>query len=306
MAGSRRYDLLAVDLDGTLIGPDGRISDENVEAIGRAREAGLEVVVCTGRAMVESAAQLERIGGRRPASGRAEAPMICVGGAMVCDTASGRTLYRRPMGRRLVSSLCDHFAEHRRAPLLLKDRDAAGFDYLVVDSGPIEHPTRWWFEHMDVEVKFVPSIEADDHPEHTVRVGFAAVSSVMHELAASVHERFGGEAVTQHFSAVAGGPQSAGALGIMDETVHLLEVFDPQVNKWTGIGELARRHEIEPSRIAAIGDEVNDVAMIDGAALGIAVGNAVPSVKAVADVEAPSHGEHAVAFAIERILDGSW
>lgn len=300
-----RYDLLALDLDGTLFGPDGRVSAVNAAAVDRARAAGIEVVICTGRAMIESTTAIRAIRADVPAAGRTVAPMVCAGGAMLCDLASSRTMHRWPMRTDLVTRLCAHFAARGRAPLILKDRDAAGFDYLVVNSGPLEKPTQWWFSVMDVEVKFIDRIEDDPHPEHSVRVGFAAVAHQMHDLAGSVHAEFGRETLTQHFSAVAGSLKD-GPVGVKDESIHLLEVFDPQVSKWTAIHRLALEQGIPRERVAAIGDEVNDVAMIEGAGLGIAMGNAVDAVKKAAKVHTESHAHDGVARAIDRILSGTW
>lgn len=299
------YDLLAIDLDGTLFGPDGKVSPANVAAVRAAREAGVEVVICTGRAMVESVTAITAIEAHVPAVGREVAPMVCAGGAMLSDVAAGRTLHRWPMNQNLVARLCDHFARAKRAPLILKDRDAAGYDYLVVNSGPIEYPTQWWFDVMDVEVKFVDHIDRDAHPEHTVRVGFAATAQIMRDLARSVHAEFGRETFTQHFAAVAGSAKS-GPHGAKDESVHLLEVFDPQVNKWTAVHRLALMQGIPRERVAGIGDEINDLQLVEGAALGIAMGNAIPVVKEAAGRIAPSNAQDGVAFAIERILSGEW
>lgn len=302
---AHRYDLIALDLDGTLFGPDGRVSQANRDAVQRARDAGIEVVICTGRALVESGEAIRAIEAFKPARGREVAPVVCAGGAMVCDASTGKTLHRWPMDEGLVRRLGDHFARLSRAPLILKDRDAAGFDYLVVNTGPIEPPSQWWFNVMDVEVKFIDDIRHDPHPQHTVRVGFAATSSVMHELASGVHEYFGAETLTQHFAAVAGiHPDQPH--GIKDGRIHLLEVFDRQVNKWTAVRRLALEQGIARERVAAIGDEVNDVAMIEGAGLGIAMGNAVASVKHAAKVQTLSHAEDGVAHAIGKILAGEW
>ena len=231
--------------------------------------------------------------------------MVCAGGAMVCDVASTRTLHRWAMDADLVSRLCDHFAREKRAPLILKDRDAAGFDYLVVNSGPIEYPTQWWFDAMDVEVKFIDDIAHDPHPEHTVRVGFAATVDRMAGLAQSIHAEFGREATTQHFAAVSG-PSNGDPNGTKDESIHLLEVFDPHVSKWTAIHRLALEQGIERERVCAIGDEVNDLTMIEGAGLGIAMGNAVEAVKEMAQIETLSYGADGVAHAIDNILTGRW
>lgn len=302
---TRNYDLLALDLDGTLLGPDGLVSPANKAAIARARNEGLEIVICTGRGLIESTHIIDEIDGRTPAAGRAVAPVVCAGGAMVCDAATGRTLHRWAMHQELVARLCDEFARVGRAPLLLKDRDAAGFDYLVVRSGPIEEPTAWWFEAMDVEVKFVGALADDEHPEHTVRVGFAATTEAMEELAGAINARFSGEVVTHNFAAVSG-TGAGGPIGVKDETVHLLEVFDPQVSKWSAIHRLALEQGVARERVAAVGDEINDLAMIEGAALGIAMGNAIDAVKRAAQVETAGHGADGVALAIERILDGEW
>lgn len=305
---NHRYDLLALDLDGTLFGPDGKVSDRNAVAVRRAREAGIEVVICTGRALVESRTAIEAVRADVPARGRSVAPMVCAGGAMLCDAAGAagrRTLHRWPMREDLVRRLCGHFARRRRAPLLLKDREQAGFDYLVVNTGPIEPPCQWWFQVMDVEVKFVDEIDHDPHPEHTVRVGFAAVADQMHELARGVHEEFGRETLTQHFAAVAGVRKDQ-PHGARYDGVHLLEVFDPQVNKWTAVHRLALEQGISRERIAAVGDEVNDVALIEGAGLGVAMGNAVPAVMRVANRVTLSNAEDGVAHAIEKILSGEW
>lgn len=302
---NRRFDLLALDLDGTLLGPTGHVSEANRLALDRARRDGLEVVVCTGRGLVESRHIIEAIDGRTPAAGRTQAPIVCAGGAMVCDTVDERTLHRWAMDDDLVRRLCDEFAAAGRAPLLLKDRNAAGFDYLVVNTGPIEPPSAWWFEVMDVEVRFVGSIDDDEHPEHTVRVGFAALTDVMRDLAARITARFGREIMAHHFAAVSGVGDD-GPIGVKDDTVHLLEVFDPKVSKWTAIHRIALEHGIDRNRIAAIGDEVNDLAMIQGAALGIAMGNAIDALKDAADVTTESHADDGVARAIDRILSGEW
>lgn len=302
--GSCRYDLIAVDLDGTLFGPDGKVSPANRQAVRLAREAGVEVVICTGRGVNESRTAITAIDAHLPAKGRDVAPIVVAGGAMVADARTGRTLHRWPMGKTLVERLCQHFKHAGRAPLVLKDRDAAGFDYLVVNTGPIEYPTQWWFEVMDVEVKFIDDIMNDPHPEHTVRVGFAALTPDMQGLAESVQREFGHETTVQHFSAVAGingGPQ-----GVRDDGVQLLEVFDRQVNKWTAVHQLAHGQGIPRERVAAIGDEINDIALIDGAGLGIAMGNAVPEVKKVAQQITAGHHEDGVARAIEKLLSGEW
>jgi len=63
---------------------------------------------------------------------------------------------------------------------------------------------------------------------------------------------------------------------------------------------------VPPERVAAIGDEINDLQLIENAGLGVAMENAVPAVKAVARRVTRSHAHDGVAYAIERILSGEW
>lgn len=304
------YDILAIDLDGTLLGPDGKVSEANAKAVQEARDAGIEVVLCTGRGYRESREAIEAIRADLRAEGRPIAPVVVSGGAMIVDASTDRTLHRWPLDQGLAGELCDLFAEMRRAPLLLKDFDAAGYDYLVINSGPVEPPTQWWFEHMPVEVRFVSDLSEDEHPEHTVRVGFAAGTGAMRELAGAVRERFGRRAVIHAFSAVSSaedrvGPDGRPIVG-KDENIHLLEVFDAQVSKWTAIHRLAMEQGIARERVAAIGDEINDLSMIEGAGLGIAMANAIPEIQEAAGRHTLDHADDGVAHAIGRILSGEW
>lgn len=295
---SARYDLLAIDLDGTLLDPHGRLPKASIEAVARARDAGLHIVVCTGRGFGESKQIVEALGSVGPV------PVIVAGGAMISEAPNGRTLHRWAMDRTLVRELCDHFAARSLAPLLLKDRHAAGFDYLVVNSGPLEEPSRWWFSVMDIEVKFIDHPDHDPHPEHTVRVGFAAHTARMLDLSRSVSEAFGERTTVQHFAAVSGADGSAE--GGKDDAIHLLEVFDRQVNKWSAVRHIAAELGVPRERIAAIGDEVNDLPMIEGAALGIAMDNAVPAVSKAADRHTRDNASDGVGHAIDQILEGVW
>lgn len=300
-----RYDILAVDLDGTLLDPMGRVSDENIAAIDAARRAGVEVVICTGRGLLESRRPLAAINGYAPTRGRTDAPAVVAGGAMVADAVSGRTMQRWPMDLDLVRRITGRFAEAKRASMVLKDPDAAGFDYLIIDSGELDPANLWWFDHMGIQRRHVAHLDHDEHPEHTVRVGFAAATERMLHLGEEILEEFEGQATLHHFAAVSA-KLSGESEGSKDATVHILEAFDPRVNKWTAVEWLAAERGVDPARIAAIGDEINDVALISGAAMGIAMGNAVSAVRDVADRQAPSNEEHGVARAIERILDGAW
>ena len=86
--------------------------------------------------------------------------------------------------------------------------------------------------------------------------------------------------------------------------VHVVECFAPPVNKWYGITQVARQIGISARQIVAIGDDVNDLEMIRGAGLGVAMANAIEKIKAAARWHAPSQDHAGVAATIEALLPG--
>jgi len=296
---SHRYDLIAIDLDGTLLDSTGRVSPRCAEAIGLARAAGITVTVCTGRGLKECAFALEQI--------EQLDPVVVAGGSIVACPRERRTLHRFPMDPELVRRTVDQFVANDHPVLVLKDTDGAGYDYLVVvgeDEHPLDPVTRWWFESMRVSVRTVRSLDEDEHPEHSVRVGVCGVSSTLTEMVGILTEVVGDRVTMHNFPAVVA-PEHARAWG-GERTINILELFDREANKWSAITRVANDRGIEARRIAAIGDQVNDVAMLEGAALGIAMGNAVDDVRRVADRQTRTNDEGGVAHAIEQILSGAW
>lgn len=301
---SRKYDLLAIDLDGTLLCSKGRVSDTNLNMIRRAKAAGMMVSVCTGRGYNECKHITQQI--------EQHDPVVVAGGAIVSEVATGRTLKRFPMGRPLVSRLVDTLTKHDHAALVLKDpcgvRDSGvhdGHDYLIVSPRGIDAVdpiSRWWFKEHKIGVHVVPSLEHDAHPELTVRVGVCGTKRRTQAAADELRIAFAGEVVFHHFGAVVPGTNGQSE----DDQIVILEAFDRQVNKWTAIEWVAEQHGIDPTRIAAIGNDVNDVAMLQAAGLGVAMGNAIPEAKKACGRETLANDDHGVAHAIERILSGEW
>jgi hypothetical protein len=127
-------------------------------------------------------------------------------------------------------------------------------------------------------------------------VGIVGPTHRMPEVAGKVTRRFGSRVFVQHFTAV----KQA------DEDVNVLEVFVRGVNKWAGLNWLAESHDIPAEQVAAIGDQVNDIQMIEGAGCGIAMANAIPQVRQLARYTTASNDQQGVAVAIDRLLNGEW
>lgn len=293
-----RYRLLALDLDGTLFNPESVVSPQNVAAVDRARGAGMRVIVCTGRGLLECVGGLEAIDQRDP--------VVVAGGAIIADPVARTTIHRFNIHQTLVHHAVEIILASRHAALVLKDPLQAGFDYLVVnpEGCPLDPVSQWWFSKMNVEVRYTDSLAKDPCPLATVRVGACGRGHILDGAKGKLIAALGDQAVIHNFPAVVA-PEHARAVG-KGESLNILEIFDRDATKWSAISYLAREWDIPAARIVAIGDEINDVSMIEGAGLGIAMGNAIPATKAAAKRVTLSNAEHGVAHAIDRVLAGEW
>ncbi|MEM9065550.1 MAG: HAD family hydrolase [Planctomycetota bacterium] len=295
---AHNYDLLAIDLDGTFLGPGSSVLDENVAAVRRAREAGLKVVFCTGRGLAESGFAFEACGLEHAD------PVVVAGGALVSDPRDGATLHRFEMSKSLVDEACVKLNRLGHPAMVLKDRAAAGYDYLVVqgDGLSLDPVTEWWFAQLDVLVRFARDTEKDEHPEFTVRVGACARAQTLEPVQSMLRALLGDRALMQQFKAVVQAEHEADG----GEEVHILEIFDARAHKWGALEWVLDREGISAERVCAIGDEINDLTMLQHAGMGVAMGNAIDELRLVADRLCEPNHERGVARTIDRVLDGEW
>jgi len=285
-------DLIAIDLDGTLLGADEQVSPANIDAINRARDAGITVLVCTGRGLTESVRAMKAIDQRDP--------VMVAGGSIIADPITGKTLHRFTMNQAVVAEAVKLFHEVACPALVMKDSAEIGYDYLIVNSDnqhPIHPITEWWFADHQLRVEYANRVEHDKHPEHTVRIGICAESSISIPVSKKIQQLLGDEVWLYDFPCITPSTHSG-------EIVHILEIFAKRINKWAAISWYLEQHSIDPDRVAAIGDQVNDVPMIENAGFGIAMGNAVDAVKAHAKHTTATNNQDGVAHAINAILAG--
>src|SRR4051812_45454934 len=118
---SGRYRILALDVDGTLLDPDGHLRPRTAEAVARAARAGIRPVLCTGRRYRRARDVTEQLG--------LDAPIVCNSGAIVKDPASHRTLWRADFDAALAADVRALFHAFDQPAVVFTDRtpDAADF-----------------------------------------------------------------------------------------------------------------------------------------------------------------------------------
>ncbi|MEO0474901.1 MAG: HAD hydrolase family protein [Planctomycetota bacterium] len=284
-----QYRLIAIDLDGTLLCPEGNVSEENRAALHEAHEAGAMIIPCTGRGWGEAKHAL------------ASVPDSEVGvfntGAMVCGLRDGSTHHSEAFESEVASAVVDLLCEGDEAVLVYTDPDATGYEYVVTGRGELTTNTRWWFEENGLRWVEQPVMERSVL-EHVVRAGAMAVRARADEIGELVDVRLPGRTSFHAFEAV----QEPD----FDEPMFILECFKRGVSKWTGIQHIARQYGISADEIAVIGDQINDVPMFEKAGCAVAMGNAIPVIKETAHYHTLKNDEHGVAHAIKKMLAGSW
>jgi Cof subfamily protein (haloacid dehalogenase superfamily) len=272
--------MIAIDLDGTLLSPDGTVSPRNKAAVQRALRAGMLICFATGRNWTESQTVLDAVAHYSTA--------VFVGGAMVIDTKQRITLHRTAMEPELARQVCRVLEELGHAVLALQDTAEAGIDYLASAEAELNQATRDWMEGTTAQVRMAPRLSQHPH-EHTIRVGICAEHPEVSRVQELLKRQFGERILCQ-------------SLYVPAYAVEVLEVFDPAVNKWEGVLHVARLHNVKPEEIVAVGDDVNDVPMIRHAGLGVAMGNAKPEVQAVAKRIIGSNDEDGLAAFLDELV----
>ncbi len=276
------YRLLAVDIDGTLLDSHSRLPDCHRTALQRAHAAGLRVCLCTGRSLTEA----------RPVIDQLELDLdagVFVFGAIVSDLQTGRSISRSPLPASLADRVVAFFQARGYPILALHDVTEAGVDYRLIEGHRHADACERWLKQTPGRVCRTDRWPAE-HP--VVRLGVIERPENLSDLLG---------ALTGEFPA---GELKCNAIYAPNYRLHVVECFAPPVNKWHGLTQLLRAWELTPDQVAAVGDDVNDVEMIAQAGLGIAMGNAVEAVRAVARWLAPSHDACGLAAAVEVALSG--
>lgn len=279
-----KYKLLALDVDGTLLGPDHEIPPDHAQAIVAAQEAGLRVCLATGRSYIETIGVWRKLPLREPFE-----PMVLIGGALVAEPQGGRTLYQRTIPGDLARRYAAALVEAGYSAMGIVDAWRWGVDYYLAESADAQRVVRDWFGRMKVTVRKTPALCAEADMPPPLRINAVVPPDQAGELADHLARRFGAE-LNIH------------AIYAPNYDVMIVEAFALEASKWTGLQYVAQAYRIGAGQIVAAGDDVNDIAMLSRAGLGVAMSKAPAAVKSAARLTA----ERGLADVIHRMLAGEF
>lgn len=262
--------LIVLDLDGTLLTDEKVISKRTKETLLRAKQAGHEIMIATGRPYRATGMYYKELG--------LQTPIVNFNGAFVHHPLSRdwKTIHE-PINLGVVRDVVDAVESYQIKNLLAEVLDDV---YLHIHDDKIMDAFAWGdptFTTGDLRtyLKQDPTsmlIHAEEHHVESIR-------NHLHEVHAEVidHRRWGAP-------------------------WHVIEIVKSGLNKAVGIQPVAEYLNISQDRIIAFGDEDNDLEMIEYAGTGIAMGNAIAPLKSIANEIIGTNNEDGIGIYLEERL----
>ena len=274
------YRLLAIDVDGTLVNRQDELTPATRAALARAHQAGIHVVLATGRRYARTLHLVEPL--------NINVPLVTASGALVKDPSNHRTLFKAEFDRDVLCRALAIVSHNGYDPVLCADTYAEGFDFYHAADETDSPELAEYFQLNPGCGRIWPELVADPPPG--VFEGFAmGTRDEMIELDGALRQALPGK-LRAHVL------RSPRYVGFMCE-------FSPAgVTKWSAIRRLAHCWGIGDEAICAVGDDVNDIPMIRAAGLGVAMGNALEPVKKAADRIAPGQDEDGLVEVVNWLL----
>jgi Cof subfamily protein (haloacid dehalogenase superfamily) len=280
--------LLALDLDGTVVDSHGNIPELNRIAIGRAIDAGVEVAIATGRRYDFALPIVEQL--------PAPLTLILSNGAIV-KTRSGETLMRRLLPRDIAREVLARTRAHRASAALVFDRPREG--QVVFELIDWDHPRhRRFFESNRPFVSETAPLE-DALVEDPLQVMFTGACTAMRQLFEQLR-------TPADLTSANGATYSVALTEYQHRDFSLVDVVQAGCSKGTALRAWADRQQFTPDEVMAIGDNLNDLEMLEFAGLPIVMGNAGKDLQSRRWHVTASNDEAGVARAIETfVLNGT-
>ena len=262
--------LVTIDIDGTLLNSNKELTSEVKTAIKKATVQGVNIVLATGRptiGVLDLVKELEL--------DNEHGFMITYNGAMIQNAGTEEVLIEHPLSHDdfldielLARKLGVHFHAQDYSRMYTPNRDLS--EYTIHEATltgiPVSYRT---ISEMTPDMKIIKSMMIDKE-------------EILDEAISKIPTDF-----SDRFAIVKSAP-------------FYLEVLNKQATKGEAVKELAAKLNITLDEVMAIGDNENDLSMIETAGIGVAMGNAVPSVKEAANQITTSNDEHGVAHALTQ------
>ena len=265
-----KYKIIALDIDGTLNSSKHKVLPETKDALIAAQEKGLKLVLASGRptpGMMDLAKelQLEKFGGF----------VLSYNGGRITNIKTGEIVHEVFLTPEEAHEIYD-FAKENNVNIMAYD----GGDIITEDHDE--------YIQIESDLNAMPLKKTDNFRKavvnNTIKTLTTGAPEIIAEMEAGYIQKFG-----DRFS-------------ICRSMPFFLEVMPQGINKAASLGRLLETLNMTPADMVACGDGFNDLEMVKYAGLGVAMGNAVAEVKAVADYVTKSNDDNGIVDVIEKFI----
>jgi len=288
------YKLIAIDLDGTLLNPYGKIMEEDKIIIQKAIEKGIMVVLATGRSINSTLNFANEIGNNQY--------LISGNGAVIYDIFKGEIIYNHYLPRDKVLEIIDiceknsiYYSIFTENTIITKSLNYNVLFYC--------NENRNKEEKRKTQINIVENVK--EYIQNNKELNFLKISicdsdncvfsSILKQIK-KINKIDVLEVSHMARKKIIEGTQET------DIQYFYTEITKVDTNKWNAIKFLAERLQIADEQIMTIGDNSNDLEMIKNAGLGVAMGNSAPEIRNEANQITISNDENGVGKAIEKML----
>lgn len=270
------FKLICIDIDGTLLDNNEKISERNLQAIRKAYEKGVKTVVATGRlfASANYFAELLKI----------KTPVIASNGAYIRDKKDDNIIYNSVLGVENNRKILELLRKHRLEPYF------NGFESVYTEK--TGHFTAYHAKTNEklpkdkqIKIKIVNDWEKTFKEDKNEISKCLVIDKDIEKLSKA----------KEAMSKLKG-------VEVVSSSVHIFEVMNKGVSKGNAVQILAELYNYTKNEIICIGDNENDLSMIEYAGLGVAMGNGLKIIKKKADYITDTNNNDGVAKVIEKFV----
>jgi hydroxymethylpyrimidine pyrophosphatase-like HAD family hydrolase len=272
--------LLAIDIDGTLLDSGGSIPEANRKALECARQRGVVIVLVTGRRFHTAAPIAREL--------NIDSPVVAYNGALIRHALTGKVLYHQPLLPEAAAAAAAVILEHRVDPLLhfaLDGPEGRATVGLFID--PDGDWMRKWVRRNRELVDFAPDLIHAVIRRPTCLTAGASPDRAS-RLVCDLRERLANLRVFEtHYP---------------DQNRIFIDVLHPDCSKAEAVAKIAKDLGISPSEVMAVGDNHNDLPLLEAVGTPVVMGNAPESLKQLGFHVTDSNDDAGLAKAINAFL----
>ena len=262
-----KYRLMAVDMDGTLLNPDSEITPFTLQTVKQAMAKGLKFTLCTGRPLQGVKKYVEQL--------ELDCPVITYNGAVIAHSTTGEILFSQNMDTEDARRVYN-LAKEKNTMFILWSQNR-------LYASEISEKTAFYEDITSTKATLLEDFEAVLADGITKFLWYDEPQTLddwINELKES----------------------DLSETTFTKSRAYFLEFFSNKTSKAVAMEKLGEYYGICREEMITVGDQTNDLPMIEYAGLGVAMGNAVEAVKAAADHITATNNEDGVAQVILNFL----